>query len=393
MKRKVRTRGADPSTGPTRAIPSPAVATPDLGIVGDSHLGRRLRQAARRLGLDGRVVTSLDQLEGDTPSDVSVVTITVDEVDPVALLDLERRGIRVRPGASTLAIVADRVAMRRLVSAAGAPVPPWRQVTNEADLRSALTSWPATVIKSARAGRYRTGVEMPATPLEGLRSGLASLNNGEQLLVEPLLNLDMELAVAVARRPGGEVAVYAPVRTVQLFGRCREVISPAGISAEMAERATEVACTLAERLGVVGVMVVELFVTGDEVMVNEVIARPHHAAQHAEAAFATSQVENHVRAVLDLPLGATDPVPGVVVMVNVVGNAAGNDPRLHLAEALAVDAGVRVELLGDEHRFDRLLGHVVVADVDEVAARRRAWQTVIALRGDLTPVRPIVGGR
>jgi phosphoribosylaminoimidazole carboxylase (NCAIR synthetase) len=80
-------------------------------------------------------------------------------------------------------------------------------------------------------------------------------------------------------------------------------------------------------------------------------------------------------------------------MVNVLGNAAGNDPRDHLSEALAVDPGAKVELLGEPHRFDRLLGHVVVAASDEDQARSRAWQTVIALRGDLAPVRPMVGGR
>ena len=369
-----------------------AVVTPVLGIVGGGHLARRLADSARRLGIESRRFESTDQLNPSREAGLDVVTVATDDVDPATMLDWERSGWAVRPGASTLAIVTDRVAMRRLVSSSGVPVPPWRQVTNEVELRSALTSWPATVIKTARAGRYRTGVEMPATPLEGLRSGLASLRDGAQLLVEPLLDLELEVSVAVARRPSGDVVVYQPVRTVQLFGRCREVVAPTGLSAELTVRATEVARTLAERLQVVGLLVVELFVVGGELMVNELVARPHHAAPHAQWAVATSQVENHVRAVLDLPLGSTQPVAGTVVTVNVVGNAAGNDPRNHLAEALAVDASVVVELLGDPHRFDRVLGHVTAVGADEAEARRRAWQTVIALRGDLTPIRPIVGG-
>ena len=363
-----------------------------LGIVGEGHVARRLTVAANRLGVATRVAATLDELHADDASTVDVVTITHDDADPVAMLDWERRGVTVRPGPSTMAIVADRVAMRRLVSATGVPVPPWRQVTDEDELRAALTTWPSAVLKSPRAGRYRSGVEMPATALDGLRSGLASLRNGEQLLVEPLLELDFEMSVAVARRAGGEQVVYDPVRTVQLFGRCREVVSPSGIDDTMKARAAEVASTLADRLQVVGLLVVEMFVVGDELMVNEVIARPHHTAPHAEVANATSQVENHVRALLDLPLGATDLTDDIVVMVNVVGNAAGNDPRNHVAEGLAADPSVRIELLGDPHRFDRVLGHVVTRGADALDVRRRAWQTVIALRGDLTPIRPIVGG-
>jgi 5-(carboxyamino)imidazole ribonucleotide synthase len=144
---------------------------------------------------------------------------------------------------------------------------------------------------------------------------------------------------------------------------------------------------------VVGLLMVEVFVAGGEVLVNEIIARPHHASLHADTAFRTSHLENHVRAVLDLPLGDTGFVGDTVVTVNVVGNAAGNDPRDHLSDGLAVDATATIELFGEPHRFDRVLGHVTVIAPDEAEARRRAWQTVIALRGDLTPIRPIVGGR
>lgn len=369
------------------------MAEPTLRILGTGHLSRRLAEAARHLGVETHLGLEADFGERVPDGVTEVVSVVTDDVDPAAMLDWERRGLLVRPGPSTLAIVTDRVAMRRLISAAGVPVPPWRQVTDEVELRSALTSWPSTVIKTARAGRFRTGVEMPATPLEGLRSGLASLRENAQLLVEPLLELDMELSVAVARRPSGDMAVYAPVRTVQLFGRCREVIAPAGIAPDVEQRAVEVACTLAERLQVVGLLVVEVFVVKGEVMVNEVIARPHHASLHADAAFRTSHLENHVRAVLDLPLGDTRFVGDTVVTVNIVGNAAGNDPRHHRGEALAVDPTARVELFGEPHRFDRVLGHVTVVGADETDARRRAWQTVIAFRGDLTPIRPIVGGR
>jgi len=369
-----------------------AVTTPVLGIVGGGHLRRRLVEAATRLGVQTRVFDTPDMVESGRGAGVDVLTVVTDDIDPAVMLDWERSGLLVRPGPSTMAIVTDRVAMRRLVSATGVPVTPWRQVTNETELRAALTTWPTTVIKTARAGRYRTGVEMPATPLEGLRSGMASLRDHAQLLVEPFLDLTMELSVAVVRRPTGDTDVYAPVRTVQLFGRCREVVAPAGIDPETAERVAEIARTLAERLQVVGLLVVEVFVTGGEVMVNEVVARPHHAAAHADVAFQTSQFENHVRGVLDFPLGSCAPIDTIAVSVNVVGNAAGNDPRHHVADALAVDPTAKVELRGEPHRFDRILGQVTVTGAEESDARRRAWQTVIALRGDLTPIRPVVGG-
>ena len=365
-----------------------------LGVIGAGTLGPVLATVGRDLAVE--VVLARRGARSDIDSEdpvlgAEILTVGDGPVDLSVLVALAREGRALRPSAEVLVSVTDKVALRRLVSAAGFPVPPWRQARDEDELRTALTTWSPVAIKADRRGYDGRGVEMFSAPLEALRRGRSMLAEGEGVLIEPVLELSAEISVTVVRDPLGNTVVYEPVRTVHFSGRCREVIAPCGLSRSIQDRASEIAVTLADHLGVLGALAVEFFVVGDEVMVNEVVARPHNTAAHSTGTYVTSHVENHLRALMGLPLGSPRRRSPVAVTVHVVGNAAGDDPADRVAEALGVDEQVRVHLFGLEHRFDRVLGAVTVWDDDVETARRRAWKTVVALRGDLTPVRPSVG--
>lgn len=364
-----------------------------LGVVGPGVLGPALAAAGRDLAVDVRVVAGRGAGKEDTDAlvDVEVVTTGDGVVDLDQLIEWSRRGRALRPSADVLVSVTDKVGLRRLVSAAGFPVPPWRQARDETELRQALSTWSPVAIKADRRGYDGRGVEMFSVPLDALRRGRSMLEDGHGVLVEPMLDLDAEMSVTVVRDPDGQTVAYEPVRTVQFSGRCREVVSPSGLGAALEARATEIALTLAEHLGVIGVLAVEFFVVGAELMVNEVVARPHNTSAHSVGTYLTSHVENHLRAIMGLPLGSPRRRSPVAVTVHIVGNAAGDDPRNRLEEGLAVDDQVRIQMFGLAHRFDRVLGAVTAWDDDVEGARRRAWKVVVALRGDLTPVRPSVG--
>jgi 5-(carboxyamino)imidazole ribonucleotide synthase len=265
--------------------------------------------------------------------------------------------------------------MRTAVDAADVPAPPWMVVADADQLSQARDRWPHHVIKLVRGGYDGRGVAVDPTPAMA-----EAWVQRAPLLVEPIVEFVAEMAVMVARRANGDVVVYPPVRTLQVDGQCAEVRCPAGFDPVIESEAMHVARVLADHLDVVGLLAVELFVTEHGVLVNELAVRPHNTGHHTIEACATSQFENHLRAVLDWPLGPTDLVMPAV-MVNVIGNASGDDPRAHVADALRAAPDAHVHLYGKGARPNRKLGHVTVCDDDLDAAAARAWAAVAALKG------------
>lgn len=199
--------------------------------------------------------------------------------------------------------------------------------------------------------------------------------SGAPLVVEQRLALTCELAVLVARRPSGEVAAWPVVQTVQVDGMCNEVLLPAPVDDELGETARALGRQVAEEVGATGVVAVELFVVEAEdpsrrVLVNEIAPRVHNSGHLTIEASATSQFEQHLRAVLDWPLGPTD-VVAAAAMVNVVGNGT-DDPRSRQPLALAAVPGAKIHLYGKSPRRERKVGHVTVLAEDAGTARRRA---------------------
>jgi 5-(carboxyamino)imidazole ribonucleotide synthase len=297
------------------------------------------------------------------------VTFDHEHVPTEHIEALEAEGVKIFPGSRSLVFAQDKGMMRERLAALGAPVPRWARVSSGAEIETfAGGSWPV-VAKATRGGYDGRGVWMV-----GSREAADDLvSTGISLIVEERVPLRRELAALVARSPFGQVAAYPVVETVQRDGICVEVIAPApGLSDERALEAQQLAIDLATSLGVVGLLAVELFETDAGIVVNELAMRPHNSGHWTIEGARTSQFEQHLRAVLDYPMGSTALTAPFVVMANVLGGEPGGisvDERLH--HLFATDPGARVHLYGKQVRPGRKIGHVTVLgdDLHEVRAR------------------------
>jgi 5-(carboxyamino)imidazole ribonucleotide synthase len=304
----------------------------------------------------------------------AVVTFDHEHVPTEHLRALEADGVACRPGPDALVHAQDKLVMRAAMERMGAPQPRWAAVAGREDVEA--FGLPC-VLKVVRGGYDGRGVWV-VRHLDDAADALAQAEaTGVGLLAEELVDFRRELSAVVVRSASGEVLAYPVVATTQLDGICHEVIAPApDLDDSEEERARSLALTIAAELGVVGVLAVELFETADGVLINELAMRPHNTGHWTQDGEVTSQFENHLRAVLGLALGATEPIAPWSVMVNVLG--ADDDGSLleRLPDALAGDPRAKVHLYGKELRPGRKVGHVNVTgdDLDECLdlARRAA---------------------
>jgi 5-(carboxyamino)imidazole ribonucleotide synthase len=370
---------------------------PVVGMVGGGQLARMTHQAAIPLGQSLRVLvsstddsaalvagdvrvgnhTDLDALMGFAKG-VDVLTFDHEHVPNRHVRALAEAGLVVRPGADALICAQDKRVMRERLTALGLPVPRWRAVDSLADIEKfAADRWPV-VAKATRGGYDGKGVWLLGDPATARRL----LDTGTSLLVEERVPLRRELAAVVARSPFGQVAVYPVVETVQQDGICVEVLAPApGLDDDRAMAAQQIAIRVASELDVVGVLAVELFETADGLLVNELAMRPHNSAHWTIEGSLTSQFEQHLRAVLDYPLGDTSLTAPAVCMANVLGGeprGMGIDERVH--HLFAADPGVKVHLYGKAVRPGRKIGHVTVVGDDLAQVRARAVKAAAWLR-------------
>jgi 5-(carboxyamino)imidazole ribonucleotide synthase len=368
---------------------------PVVGMVGGGQLARMTHQAAISLGQSLRVLSekpddSAALVAADVPigthTDLAAlrdfakgcdaVTFDHEHVPTAHIEALEAEGVKIFPGSKALVFAQDKGLMRERLAALGAPNPRWRRVSSAEEITDfAAGSWPV-VAKATRGGYDGRGVWMVGSP----EAAADLVSTGISLIVEEKVPLRRELAALVARSPFGQVAAYPVVETVQKDGICVEVIAPAqGLDDELALEAQQLAIDLANELGVIGLLAVELFETADGIVVNELAMRPHNSGHWTIEGARTSQFEQHLRAVLDYPMGDTSLTAPVVVMANVLGGEPGGisiDERLHHLFAAVPDA--RVHLYGKQVRPGRKIGHVTVlgSSVDEVrakAARAAKW--------------------
>jgi 5-(carboxyamino)imidazole ribonucleotide synthase len=362
---------------------------PVVGMVGGGQLARMTHQAAISLGQSLRVLSvSADDGAALVAADVRIgthtdlaalrefatgceaVTFDHEHVPTEHIEALEADGVKVFPGSKALVFAQDKGLMRERLGALGAPVPRWRHVATADDIEGfAGGSWPV-VAKAARGGYDGKGVWLLSSPAQAAEL----VATGTPLIVEERVPLRRELAALVARSPFGQVAAYPVVETVQRDGICVEVLAPApGLSDSRALEAQQLAIDLAHSLGVVGLLAVELFETDAGIVVNELAMRPHNSGHWTIEGARTSQFEQHLRAVLDYPMGATSLTAPAVVMANVLGGAAGGisiDERLH--HLFAADPAARVHLYGKQVRPGRKIGHVTVLGDEMTSVRARA---------------------
>lgn len=364
-----------------------------VGVVGAGQLARMMQQAAVDLGIELVVLAAHDRepavLAGaraviGRPGDRDAMkrlaemadVLTLDhELVPVEILDeLAAAGHIVRPTGRSLVYAQDKWAAHRLFCDAGVPVPESRLVRNPAEVE-------APVVLKLRSGGYDgRGVEVARTA-EQVHRILAEWT-GRDVIAQQLIEIEAEVAVVGARRPGGERVSYPLVLTNQVDGMCRELAMPAPVDAGIAERAVATAGAVVEAVGAVGAVTVELFVDrAGAVIVNEIALRPHNSGHATIEGAVTSQFHNHLRAVLDWPLGSTELIAPAAAMVNVVGADRGGDPNSRLPQALAV-AGAAVHMYGKEARPGRKLGHVTATGSDAEQALNIARQAAGILNGD-----------
>ena len=368
---------------------------PVVGMVGGGQLSRMTHQASIALGLSLKVLadathdsaalvangvtvgehTSLDDLRSFAQG-CEVVTFDHEHVPGGLLEALEAEGLNIRPGSAALRHAQDKLVMRERLAALGVPVPPFTPVATVRDVEGFArhVGWPL-VLKAATGGYDGKGVWVVGDAAEAAEV----LASGIRLVAEQLVPLQRELAAVVARSPYGQGAAWPVVETVQSDGICVEVVAPApDLSEERALEAQGLALRLADELDVVGVLAVELFETADGLLVNELAMRPHNSAHWTIEGARTSQFEQHLRAVLDYPLGDTSLTARWVVMANLLGgdDGAGDtergdlDRRLHML--FAKDPALKVHLYGKQVKPGRKIGHVTALGDDLERVRRRA---------------------
>jgi 5-(carboxyamino)imidazole ribonucleotide synthase len=364
-------------------------------MVGGGQLARMTHQAAIALGQTLRVLAESDtdpaaQVSPDvvigahTDLDalrrvaVGATALTFDhEHVPAELLDkLVAEGVNVAPPPEALVHAQDKVVMRRRLEALGAPVPRYVAIESPDDLTSIDAFDGPVVVKAGRGGYDGRGVRMAADAAQAREIAGQYLHSGVPVLVEERVAMRRELAALVARSPFGQGAAWPVVETVQSDGICVLVIAPApDLPDDIAAAAQRLALGLAAELGVVGVLAVELFeTTGGKLLVNELAMRPHNSGHWTMDGSRTSQFEQHLRAVLDYPLGDTGVIAPVTVMANVLGGAQTPamtlDERLHHLFARMPDA--RVHLYGKDERPGRKIGHInfLGSDAGELANLR-----------------------
>ncbi|MFT4298570.1 MAG: 5-(carboxyamino)imidazole ribonucleotide synthase [Aeromicrobium sp.] len=365
-----------------------------LAVVGGGQLARMMQQPAIALGLRIRLLAEgpdvsaaqviADSIIGDhtvladleaVAEGVGVVTFDHEHVPPEHLRALADAGHAPRPGPHALLYAQDKGEMRARLTGLGTPCPRWAFVETPGDL--AAFGFPA-VVKATRGGYDGKGVWVVREAAEAAEA----FASGARLIAEELVDFRRELSAQVARRPNGEVVAYPVVESRQAGGVCAEVVSPApDLDAALASEAADLAERIAAELDVVGMLAVELFETADgRLLVNELAMRPHNTGHWSIDGAVTSQFENHLRAVMDLPLGPADPLAPWSVMVNVLGGAV-TDLDAQLPVVLGDVPHAKVHLYGKAVKPGRKVGHVTVvgddlADVLADARRAAALLTV-----------------
>ena len=364
-----------------------------VGMIGGGQLARMSAAPAAALGIGFRVLAqTADDPAAQVVRDIAlgehddldavlrfadgcdVITFDHEHVPQPILERLVADGHAVRPGPIALAHAQDKATMRAALTRLGHPCPPWMVVDSADDVAdfAGMHGWPV-ILKTSRGGYDGRGVWRVESAIEAAQVLAHPLAPGAVWLAEQAVPFVRELSAQVARSPHGQAVAYPVVQTTQTDGICAEVIAPApALDERVALHAQQIALGIARDLDVVGMLAVELFDIGDDVLINELAMRPHNSGHWSIEGAVTSQFENHLRAVCDFPLGDPRPRAPFAVMVNVIGadDAVGELPSAY-RHVLARDPGLHVHAYGKAMRAGRKVGHVTVlgSDADALLAR------------------------
>ncbi len=380
-----------PAADPTHQPPAPTLA-----VIGGGQLARMMAGPAGALGLPLRLLAETpdapaaqlipDHEVGDyrdlaalqaITKGCAAVTFDHEHVPTDHLHALEDAGVAVRPGPEALVHAQDKGVMREALARIDVPCP--RNAIVETPEQLADFGFPC-IVKTTRGGYDGKGVWLVESEEQAKEPLETAARTGVRLLAEEYVDFRRELSALVARSPSGQAAVYPVVQSTQVDGVCREVVAPApDLDPALATQAQELALRIAGALDVVGILAVELFETTDgRVLVNELAMRPHNTGHWTQDGAVTSQFEQHLRAVLDLPLGAPSARAPWTVMVNILGGPDAGRLWDGYPHAFARDPYLRVHLYGKQVRPGRKVGHVNAYgdDLDDCLERARhaaAW--------------------
>ncbi|HET9860715.1 MAG TPA: 5-(carboxyamino)imidazole ribonucleotide synthase [Nocardioidaceae bacterium] len=386
----------------------PAQKPPVLAVVGGGQLARMMAQSAVGLGLPLRLLAEgpdvsaaqvvPDALVGDyrdldtlrkVTEDCAVVTFDHEHVPTEHLHALAADGVACRPGPEALVHAQDKAVMRARLAGLDVPCPRNAVVSDAdevADFAASAGGFPV-VLKTTRGGYDGKGVWVVGSPQECAVPFATAAAAGVRVLAEEKVDFRRELSALVARSPSGQAAAYPVVESVQRNGVCHEVTAPApDLAEELAVEAQQIALEVAGALDVTGILAVELFETTDgRVLVNELAMRPHNTGHWSMDGAVTGQFENHLRAVLDLPLGSPEARQPWTVMVNILGSDQADVGPLFdgYPHAFARDPRLKVHLYGKDVRPGRKVGHVTAYGDDLDDVRERARHAAAWFRGDL----------
>ncbi len=363
-----------------------------VGVIGGGQLARMMTPAAINLGIEIKVLAEAEgssaalattqvgdynQLEvvREFAKTVDVITFDHEHV-PIAVLEaLEAEGVDVQPPSKALVFAQNKLQMRKRLGALGLPMPDWAEIQDAETLDVFIAGHGGVAILKTPIGGYDgKGVRVVrgSSDAADWLSDLAKY--GGSLLVEEKVDFVRELAQLSARRPNGEFLAWPLVQTIQENGVCSVVHAPApNASAETMQATADIAKQVAEGIGVTGVLAVELFEARDgRILINELAMRPHNSGHVTMEGSATSQFEQHIRAVLDLPLGSPKPRAKHAVMVNLLGVDDQNNFVQAYDKALAAHPEAKVHVYGKSARAGRKMGHVTVISDDAVHALAEA---------------------
>lgn len=368
------------------------VDQPVVGIIGGGQLARMSAAPAAALGIHLRALVSSnddsaaqvipDHVVGDHDDEravlafareCDVLTFDHEHVPPAILEQVEALGVAVRPGPSALFHAQDKAHMRQALEGAGIPSPRWRVVANagEAADFAGEVGYPF-VVKTSRGGYDGKGVWLIRDAVQASEVLETPLAPGAAWLAEEYVPFTREVSAQIARSPSGQAVAYPVVQTTQENGVCAEVIAPAPeLDTLRAIEAQRIALQIAGSLNVTGMLAVEMFDTGEKFLVNELAMRPHNSGHWSIDGARTSQFENHLRAILDLPLGSPQMIESHAVMVNILGGDVGNLFSAY-RHVFARDPKLNVHLYGKEVRPGRKVGHVTATGEDLAHVRERA---------------------
>ncbi len=373
-----------------------------LGVIGGGQLARMMTPPAINLGINIKVLAEAEgssaalattqvgdynqlSVVREFATTVDVITFDHEHV-PLAVLEaLEAEGVSVQPPSKALAFAQNKLSMRKRLGALGMPMPDWAEIQDAATLSAFIEAHDGVAILKTPIGGYDGKGVRVVRSAEDAADWLANLANfGGSLLAEEKVDFVRELAQLSARRPSGEFLAWPLVETQQENGVCSVVLAPAPeVSKATLDTTAEIAKAVAEGLGVTGVLSVEMFEARDgRILINELAMRPHNSGHFSIEGSVTSQFEQHIRAVLDLPLGSTQPHAKHAVMVNLLGVDDKNDFIQAYGSALAAHPEAKVHTYGKSARAGRKMGHVtVIGDSAAHALAEAKGAAAVLLRG------------